>query len=144
MYVKCKKWSKNTVNQLKFKNCSHKLFSYTHLYNSSHFISWMKIYWNLQHHLPASDTPTCNFDVVAYKTICTHIQLIENVLFRWIFKLSTFRNWKRKKFKMGKPLNLTTQECTYCGCITPEENLCSSQNFLKSLTQICCIKQTLQ
>ena len=97
MYVKCKKWSKNTVNQLKFKRCSHKLFSYTHLYNSSHFTSWLKICWSLQYHLPTSDTLNCNFDAVAYKTICTHIQLIENVLFRWIFRLSTFRNWKQKK-----------------------------------------------
>lgn len=97
MYVKCKKWSKTKVNQLKFKQCSHKLFSYTNLYNSSHFISWLKIYWTLQYRLPAGDTLTCNFDAAAYKTICTHIQLIENVLFRWIFKLSTFRNWKQKK-----------------------------------------------
>ena len=119
MYVKCKKLSKNTVNQLKFKHCSHKLFSYTHLYNSSHFISWLKIYWTLQYHLPACDTLTCNFDAVAYKTICTYIQLIENVLFRWIFKLSTFRNWKQKKRIQNG-----------------EENLCSSQYFLKSLTFI--------
>jgi hypothetical protein len=51
---------------------------------------------------------------------------------------------RKKEFKMGKPLNLTTQDCRYCGCIMCEENLCSSKNFLKSLTQICCIKQTLQ
>jgi len=47
---------------------------------------------------------------------------------------------RKKEFKMRKALNLTTQECRYCGCIMQEENLCSSQNLLKSLAQIYCTK----
>jgi len=39
------------------------------------------------------------------------------------------RKKKKKEFKMGKPLNLITQDYRYCGCIMRAENLCN-QRFL--------------